>query len=35
MITIFETCNRSHNISELVDILTNFSFTKTEIKRNY
>ena len=30
MSAIFETCNRDHNILELVNILTNFSFATTE-----
>ena len=30
MSAINETCNRGHNILELIDILTNFSFATTE-----
>ena len=32
---IFETYNRGHNILELVDILTNFSFATTQMERDY
>ena len=35
MITIFETCSRCLNILELVDILTNFYFDKSETERDY
>ena len=31
---MFETCNRGHNIWELVDILTNFSVATTETERD-
>ena len=33
MCAIFEACNRGY-ILELVDILTNFSFTATQTKRD-
>ena len=33
MSAMFETCNRGHNILELVDILTNFSVATTETER--
>ena len=35
MSTISETCNRGHQILELVDILPNVSFTESETKRDY
>ena len=35
MIAIFETCSRGLNILDLVDILTNFYFDKTETERDY
>ena len=35
MSVISETYNRGHNISELVDILPNISFTKSETESDY
>ena len=35
MSAISESYNRIHNISELVDILQNFSFTTSETERGY
>ena len=35
MIDISETYNRAHNILELVDILTNVSFTTSETECDY
>lgn len=35
MSAINETCNRGHNILELIDILTNFSFAINETERDY
>ena len=34
MRAIFDTCKRGHNIVELVDILTNFSFATTETEHD-
>ena len=34
MSAVTETYNRGHNISELVDILPNVSFTKSEMERD-
>ena len=34
MSTMFETCNRGHNILELADILANFSVATTETERD-
>ena len=35
MRAIFKTCNRGHNILELVDILTDFTFPTTETEHDY
>ena len=35
MSAISETCNRAHNILELVDILPNVSFTISETELDY
>ena len=35
MSAISETCNRAHNVLELVDILPNASFTISETERDY
>ena len=35
MSAISETCNRTHNILELVDILPNVSFTRSKTERDY
>ena len=35
MSAISETCNRGHNILELLDILSNVSFTTSETERDF
>ena len=35
MSAIFDTCNRGHNIVELVNILTNFPLVTAEAERDY
>ena len=35
MSAISETCNRAHNILELVDISQNVSFTTSEMEHDY